>query len=334
MSTDAGAEAMLGSGDMVNSTDELNDETDVGESGEGGDKPKKLKLDGRGNPFAKHPESWSVFTSITESRYRDNIMVMEQELLDYAESHQMMLRDRLTYEELLDGMLYPGEMRIPIKPMLIGDMRNCDHDGNVLNERIGVRMFLTNRRIFFLDADLERVPMLEESNNELGKITLSKMKVSYEVTDDIWYYPVPLSNLKGVSLDIHFATSAHGWITQKRPWWAILVWIVGMLMLAHAVLQRERLGDWEDMNFLYAASTLAGLGPIIFLFLKVYGRSDFTPKMEQEREITLGCKDPITQQHRVYRLLLEEGYSMIEAKNYLSIMQEYAPHLSGVVLAD
>ena len=56
--------------------------------------------------------------------------------------------------------------------------------------------------------------------------------------------------------------------------------------------------------------------------------------MEQEREITLGCKDPITQQHRIYRLLLQEGYSMIDAKNYLSIMQEYAPHLSGVVLAD
>ena len=99
------------------------------------------------------------------------------------------------------------------------------------------------------------------------------------------------------------------------------------------VFQREMLGDWQDMNIVYVASALAGLAPVIFLFLKVYGRSDFSPKMEQEREITLGCKDPITQQHRIYRLLLEEGYSMIDAKNYLSIMQEYAPHLSGVVLA-
>jgi len=340
MSADAAAGDAAASADpMQTSADQANDETDPavepGEEGEEKDEPtKKLKLDGRGNPFSKHPESWSVFSSITESRYRDKIMAMEQELLEYAESHQMMLRSRLTYEELLDGMLYPGEMRIPIKPMMIGDMMNCDHDGNVLNERIGVRMFLTNRRIFFLDADLDRVPMLEESNSDNGRMTLSKMKVSYEVTDDIWYYPVPLSNLKGVSLDIHFATSAHGWITQKRPWWAIVIWLIGMGMLAHALLQREKLGHWEDENFLYGASTLAGLGPIIFLFLKVYGRSEFSPRMEQEREITLGCKDPITQQHRIYRLLLQEGYSMIDAKNYLSIMQEYAPHLSGVVLAD
>ena len=55
---------------MMNSTDDLNDETDPVTQQEDeatGEKPKKLKLDGRGNPFSKHPESWSVFSSITES---------------------------------------------------------------------------------------------------------------------------------------------------------------------------------------------------------------------------------------------------------------------------
>eukprot|EP01051_Picozoa_sp_SAG22_P007558 SAG22_NODE_536_length_9364_cov_15.973988_14_plen_80_part_00 len=79
---------------------------------------------------------------------------------------------------------------------------------------------------------------------------------------------------------------------------------------------------------------MAFFGPALFLFLKVYSRSEFTPRMEQQRRITLGCKDPITQQHCMYKLYLEDNYSMIEAKNYLSLMQEYAPHLSGFVLAD
>ena len=136
------------------------------------------------------------------------------------------------------------------------------------------------------------------------------------------YYPVPLANLKGVSLDIHFATSAHGWITQARPWWSLLIWLVGMALLGHCVFERELHGDWQDMNLLYAAAATSVIGPLIFLFLKVYTRTDFSPKMEQEREITLGCKDPITQQHRLYRLMLEEGYSLVDAKNYLSIMQE------------
>ena len=160
------------------------------EEGEGEGGGAKLTLDAKGNPFSKHPQSWSLFSSITEGRFRGKIMAMEQELLDYAESHQTLLRSRLTYEELLEGMLYPGETRIPIKPMLIGNMLNCDHEFNVLNERVGVRMFLTNRRIFFLDADLDRVPQLQEAKGDMGTFVLSKLKVSYEVTDDIWYGPL------------------------------------------------------------------------------------------------------------------------------------------------
>ena len=60
------------------------------------------------------------------------------------------------------------------------------------------------------------------------------LQVTYEVTDDIWYYPVPLTNLKGMSLDIHFATTAVGWIAQKRPWWAIIMSLLGFAMLACA----------------------------------------------------------------------------------------------------
>ena len=38
-------------------------------------------------------------------------------------------------------------------------------------------MFLTNKRLFFLDADLERIPMLEAEENS-GGLVLSKLKVT------------------------------------------------------------------------------------------------------------------------------------------------------------
>ena len=43
---------------------------------------------------------------------------------------------------------------------------------------------------------------------------------------------------------------------------------------------------------------------------------------------------PSQQLHVVYNLYLDDSYTIVEAKNYLSLMQEYAPHLSGLVLAD
>lgn len=289
----------------------------------------------KSNPFYRHPESYTIYSTITEARYQQRIHALTKELHDYAESHQTLLRQRLTYEELLQGMLYPGEDLIPVKPMLIRDFIRSDVNDENPSERYGVRMFLTNKRLFFLDADLERIPILEEAPpSEIGNLTLSKLKITYQVTDDIWYYPVPLTNLKGMSLDIHFATTAHGWITQKRPWWAIVLFLIGLGALSIVVIQIVEEKDVMQEKSLLASTSLCLLAPMIFFFFKVYGRSEFKPSMFQQRRVTLGCKDPITQKHCIYKLFLEDKYSMIDAKNYLSLMQEYAPHLSGFVLAD
>lgn len=311
------------SGENLASADNLDDDDEAGLS--------NVRVD-RSNPFHKHPASYTTYSTITDIRYQKKIQSLAKELHEFAEQHQTLLRQRLTYEELLQGMLYPGEDLIPVKPLLIRDFVEKMVDKTVVVERFGVRMFLTNKRLFFLDADLERIPMLEAEENS-GGLVLSKLKVTYEVTDDIWYYPVPLTNLKGMSLDIHFATTAVGWIAQKRPWWAIIMSLLGFAMLAWGIYKLMELQQ-QDLGLLIGSGLLSLLGPMLFLGLKVYSRSEFTPRVEQQRRVTLGCKDPITQQHMMYELYLEDGYSMIEAKNYLSLMQEYAPHLSGFVLAD
>lgn len=191
-------------------------------------------------------------------------------------------------------------------------------------QRFGVKLFLTNKRVFFLDAELDRgacacllcvarlvltvsvqfaVPTLFEST-DVGGMVLSKLKVSYELTDDIWYYPMPLTNLKGMSLDIHFATTASMLIAQKRPWWSIVIALAGFALMAYAVydhvvvrkrtsLQGVSEGEIETTLF-SAATALSLLGPMLFLFLKVYSKGEPMPKQQQERRVTLGVKDPIT----------------------------------------
>ena len=147
------------------------------------------------------------------------------------------------------------------------------------------------------------VPSLTEST-DIGGMVLSKLKVTYEVTDDIWYYPVPLTNLKGMSLDIHFATTASLLIAQKRPWWSIVIALAGFGMLAFAmydhIVVRKRTsmqgvseGEIEATLFSIAGS-LSVLGPMLFLFLKVYSKGEPKPRQQQERRVTLGVKDPIT----------------------------------------
>ena len=246
----------------------------------------------KNNPFHKDPASYTIFSTITNKRYQTKIKALANELHEYAESHQTQLRQRLTYEELLEGMMYPGEDLIPVQPLMIKELIEESVAGDQLANRYGVRMFLTNKRLFFLDADLDRVPSLQESS-EVGGLVLSKIKVIYEVTDDIWYYPVPLTNLKGMSLDIHFSTVANGWIHQKRPWWSILISLLGFGLLGWSLYQHYEKQNTDTM--MLATSILTSVvGPMLFLFLKVFSRSEFRPIQKQERRVTLGAKDPVT----------------------------------------
>ena len=106
-----------------------------GGDGGGGELPSGKPLD-KNNPFNKDPASYTIFSQITDSRYQKKIKAIATELHDYAEEHQTMLRQRLTYEELLQGMMYPGAIPTPMrvfarsffhKPARVsrGDQRRC-----------------------------------------------------------------------------------------------------------------------------------------------------------------------------------------------------------------
>ena len=45
----------------------------------------------------------------------------------------------------------------------------------------------------------------------------------------------------------------------------------------------------QDLGLLIGSGLLSLLGPMLFLGLKVYSRSEFTPRVEQQRRVTLGC---------------------------------------------
>ena len=75
---------------------------EAGASAGGGQKMNK------NNPFHKDPVSYTIFSGITDNRYQNKIKAIATELHNYAEEHQTLLRQRLTYEELLQGMMYPG----------------------------------------------------------------------------------------------------------------------------------------------------------------------------------------------------------------------------------
>jgi hypothetical protein len=54
--------------------------------------------------------------------------------------------------------------------------------------------------------------------------------------------------------------------------------------------------------------------------------------MQQRRQILLGATDPITQEQKAYKLLLDHRYETSQIKEYVHLMQRFCPVLAGTVL--
>ena len=124
----------------------------------------------------------------------------------------------MTYEDLLMGMFLEEEELVPVRPLLITNCRKCDAETvgwPVEEEKFGLRLFLTNQRIFFLDAELHAIPTLtrdEKAIKEKGVFCVDRVTANYTVMDDLYYCPIPLANVTGLTLDVHYQTIASGWL--------------------------------------------------------------------------------------------------------------------------
>lgn len=368
----------------------------------GGDKKLARKngmtdsMDGKGiskserdNPFIKDPKSMDTYRSITQVRTKQMIKKVPPKLHAYGKHHGALLgqQSHMTYEDLLMGMFLDDEVLVPVRPLMIANYRMCDATvpgWPVQEEKFGLRMFLTNKRAFFLDADLHEVPTLDRDEKEVADSfwLVDRLKCTYRTDDELFYYPVPLPNITGMTLDIHYMTQASGWLYGSRPTWAFCCGIVGLFLAAISTV--EALLEWGTMDRMlqgragefvpvldfdengipiglndsryyewdhkkYQGGFLAGLDMRQFLTVVVgyvlccmapccyfkrvsYTRSKFRPKMKQRRQILIGAKDPVTQEQKAYKLLLDNRYETRQIKEYVHLMQKLSPELAGMVL--
>ena len=57
-----------------------------------------------------------------------------------------------------------------------------------------------------------------------------------------------------------------------------------------------------------------------------------TPYKHEDRKVMLGAREPLTLEHMVLEMHLDDNYSTVEAKEFLRVMQITSPHLSGQLM--
>jgi hypothetical protein len=355
---------------------------------------EKLKRHERNVPFIKDPKSMDTYRSITQQRTQQMMRKIPAKLQAYGKRHGSLLgqQSHMTYAELLQGMFLDDEVLVPVRPMMIANYRMCDATvlgWPVQEEKFGLRMFLTNRRVFFLDADLHELPTLDRDEKEIKENfwLVDRLKCTYRTDDELFYYPIPHSNLTGMTLDIHYMTQASGWLYGSRPRWAILFGVAGVCLAAFATLEAlivwgtidrvvqgeagefvpvfdfddtivdgiaipvglndSRHYEWDHEKYrgndviglslrqvvtLIVGYALCCIAPCAYFTRVSYTRSQFRPKMKQRRQILIGAKDPISQQQKAFKLLLDNRYETRQIKEYVHLMQKLCPELAGMVI--
>jgi hypothetical protein len=54
-----------------------------------------------------------------------------------------------------------------------------------------------------------------------GVLVRQQYKLSYEIESELWYYPIPLADVKGLALDVRTVTKSAVALKIMRPWWSI-----------------------------------------------------------------------------------------------------------------
>ena len=310
------------------------------------------------NPFWQHQASFSNFESIQDPRERYKIAWALGKLDEFAAAHESLLGQgsQMSHSEMISDMLFDEEELVPVPPLLCTSFKKVIVEtGGTKEFRFGVKVYLTNRRIIMMDAEVTRMPTLEDSLDSQDKSLFlrERHKIQVEVGDRSWYYPIPLNLLKGVTLDIHYSTKAHGFLSQRRPIYHIAFLIIcGVAILNYTLAEMmARNDDYtqhlaelegrfdaadalvseggkledEDAVFwaqLFTGLFMCGITPLLYFYFKDYSRSRFIPKMQQSRQITFGIFDPLYQKQAIFYLDLDDRYSPMRIRNYLYLHKQ------------
>ena len=170
---------------------------------------------------------------------------------------------------------------------------------------------------------------MREQENPQG-LTKTEYKLSYEIESELWYYPIPLADVKGLSLDVRTVTKSQVALRVMRPWWSILVGMIGVGMVTYGSLRSAGIvADDKTLGYELAVLGSIVIAAMVILFTSynylVQGK--FEPWQLQERQLRLGITDPISQAPVIMYCNMAKDYTFIEATEFVRYLQMNTPQL-------
>lgn len=291
---------------------------------------------------------------MTDSSLKEKIKEEIKPMNEKCQLAHEEIYDKVEVEEALRRTVAEGEAMYDMPPMQVRHfIRRIPSTGESW-DRFGVVVYMTNRHIFIFDSSTSKANRLERKPI-LGAFELQRYEIVHQRVDDMLMYPVPLNNIKGYSLDVSTESHAVATLDQMRSKnWLLLAVLMGALAaLSFFIGQFESHPDlvlpddgsadglekgavtfaiiFIELRWVaFAAACVVGPWALIMLFERPHLiLSAPLPYKKEDRKVLIGAKEPMTKEHMVMELHLEDDYTTVNCKEFLRVMQLNSAHLCG-----
>jgi hypothetical protein len=276
-------------------------------------------------------DSLEAWNKIESAKYRTALTREYTEMMSYAEEAQSIQNmGSMSYQELLSGLLYPGEELQYIPPARVKHFQKLRHDGTVLEDRKKVRVFFTDKRLFFIHTDFLQQPTVK-FDDPAGALTLANVKLGCVLEDNMYWTAMSLEKILGQTIDCEYRAMASTVVVVSRPWWGAWMVKIGLLSLVALAFVRSLLHMAAVSGI---TLLLLGSGAHVLLNLRHYAIKPNPTDKFSCRSIIFGVDDPVAMERVTLNLELEDDYRLDNAFEFIQGLRTVSRQLRGEVLTD
>jgi hypothetical protein len=281
-------------------------------------------------------ESLANWGEITSDRYKRALTSSYNMLLTYAEDSQLSQNlGSMSYEELLTGLLFPGEELQNTPPARIKNLKKIRHDGTLIEEHNLMRVFFTDKRLFFLHTNFFQQPTVrfEQTKFTADPLMTQNIKLGCELEDNFYWTSISLEKILGQTIDCEYRAMSATQIVVSRPFWGAWLLKAGLFCLLSvpiaSFLSMLALAAMAGLTLL-----LLGSGMYVLLNMRHYELDQKPTTKYANRSLIFGVDDPVAMELVTLRLELEDDYRLDAAFDFIQGLRSVSRQLRGEILVD
>ena len=273
--------------------------------------------------------SLSVWRSIDSPHFERVIISTYTNLLGFAEDSQLSANlDSMSYEQLLSGMLFPGEALQYIPPARIKNFRKVARGGQVLEEKETLRAFFTDKRLFFIHTEFAQRPTLSYDSTKGSPLTRINLKLACDLQDTMFWTAVNLEKVLAQTIDCEYMASSTSAVIVMRPRWGAWTVAIGVFLgLAVAFMPQDNLQ--QVLGVLILSLAMIAAGSFVLLTQRQYRTEEGGANCTRSRKLLIGLDDPVFMDLVTLDCELEDDYALADAFEFIQGMRTVARQLRG-----